>query len=116
VTESLDILLVGLGRWGEKHLRVLREIDADMIALQEVINHEGRSPQENQACFNAFAIFKDICRSVEVVFDHLPRAAAIVYSGEDTGISSGINYPINRRKVLEVRGVSNIAVLDGDSS
>jgi endonuclease/exonuclease/phosphatase family metal-dependent hydrolase len=37
----------------ERILRVLREIDADMIALQEVINHEGRSPQENQACFLA---------------------------------------------------------------
>src|SRR5947208_13150481 len=50
------------------------------------------------------------------MFDHLPRAAAMIYSGEHTRIGSGVNYPINRGKVLEVRGVSNIAVLDGDFS
>src|SRR5262249_38724667 len=28
VTESPNVLLIGLGRWGEKHLRVLRDIGA----------------------------------------------------------------------------------------
>jgi endonuclease/exonuclease/phosphatase family metal-dependent hydrolase len=37
----------------ERILRVLREIDADIVALQEVINHDGRSPEEHQACFLA---------------------------------------------------------------
>ena len=26
----MDVLLVGLGRWGEKHLRVLRELGASV--------------------------------------------------------------------------------------
>jgi endonuclease/exonuclease/phosphatase family metal-dependent hydrolase len=37
----------------ERILRVLREIDADVVALQEVINRQGRSPQEHQACYLA---------------------------------------------------------------
>jgi endonuclease/exonuclease/phosphatase family metal-dependent hydrolase len=37
----------------ERILRVLREIDADVVALQEVINREGRSAQEHQACYLA---------------------------------------------------------------
>jgi UDP-N-acetylglucosamine 3-dehydrogenase len=28
----MNVLLIGLGRWGEKHLRVLRELDADVWA------------------------------------------------------------------------------------
>ncbi len=37
----------------ERILRVLREIDADIVALQEVVNHEGRSPEEHQARYLA---------------------------------------------------------------
>ncbi len=37
----------------ERILRVLREIDADVVALQEVINRRDRSPQEHQACYLA---------------------------------------------------------------
>lgn len=37
----------------ERILRVLREIDADVIALQEVVNRRGRSPEENQARYLA---------------------------------------------------------------
>jgi len=37
----------------ERILRVLQEIDADVIALQEVVNRRGRSPQEYQAHYLA---------------------------------------------------------------
>ena len=37
----------------DRILRVLREVEADIIALQEVINHEKRSPEEHQACYLA---------------------------------------------------------------
>ena len=37
----------------ERILRVLRDIDADVVALQEVVNHRNRSPQEHQAGFLA---------------------------------------------------------------
>jgi endonuclease/exonuclease/phosphatase family metal-dependent hydrolase len=37
----------------ERILRVLEEIDADIVALQEVMNRQGRSPQEHQAKFLA---------------------------------------------------------------
>ncbi len=37
----------------ERILRVLREIDADIVALQEVVNHQDRSPEEHQACYLA---------------------------------------------------------------
>ena len=37
----------------ERILRVLREVEADIIALQEVINHEERSAEEHQACYLA---------------------------------------------------------------
>jgi endonuclease/exonuclease/phosphatase family metal-dependent hydrolase len=37
----------------ERILRVLREVDADIVTLQEVMNHEERSPEEHQACYLA---------------------------------------------------------------
>lgn len=37
----------------DRILGVLREIDADIIALQEVVNHEGGEPDEHQACYLA---------------------------------------------------------------
>lgn len=37
----------------QRILRVLRELEADVIALQEVVNHEDRSPEEHQACYLA---------------------------------------------------------------
>ncbi len=37
----------------ERILRVLQQIDADIIALQEVVNRENRSPEEHQACYLA---------------------------------------------------------------
>lgn len=37
----------------ERILRVLREVEADIITLQEVMNHQERSPEEHQACYLA---------------------------------------------------------------
>lgn len=37
----------------ERILRVLREVEADIVTLQEVINHQHRSPEEHQACYLA---------------------------------------------------------------
>ena len=37
----------------ERIARVLQQVDADIIALQEVINHEGRSIQDHQASYLA---------------------------------------------------------------
>ena len=37
----------------QRILRVLRDVGADIIALQEVINHDGRTAEEHQACFLA---------------------------------------------------------------
>ena len=37
----------------ERILRVLREVNADIIALQEVLNHEGRTAEDHQACYLA---------------------------------------------------------------
>jgi endonuclease/exonuclease/phosphatase family metal-dependent hydrolase len=37
----------------QRILRVLREVEADIITLQEVINHQERSPEEHQACYLA---------------------------------------------------------------
>lgn len=37
----------------ERIARVLGELDADIVALQEVVNHEGRSIEEHQACYLA---------------------------------------------------------------
>lgn len=34
-------------------LRVLREVNPDVVALQEVVNHEDRSAEEHQACYLA---------------------------------------------------------------
>jgi len=34
----------------ERILRVLREVGADIITLQEVINRQERTPEEHQAC------------------------------------------------------------------
>jgi len=34
-------------------LRILREVDPDIVALQEVVNHAERSPEEHQACYLA---------------------------------------------------------------
>src|SRR6185437_433286 len=50
-------------------------------------------------------------RSKKVVFNYLPRTAAIIDSGEDARISGSINDPIDRRKVLEIGSISNIAML-----
>src|SRR6185436_15318499 len=37
----------------ERILKVLQAVDADVIALQEVINHDGRTPEDHQACYLA---------------------------------------------------------------
>ncbi|MEO8051912.1 MAG: endonuclease/exonuclease/phosphatase family protein [Acidobacteriota bacterium] len=37
----------------DRILRVLREVEADVIALQEVMNHQERSLEEHQACYLA---------------------------------------------------------------
>jgi endonuclease/exonuclease/phosphatase family metal-dependent hydrolase len=37
----------------ERILRVLRELEPDIVALQEVVNHENRAPEEHQACYLA---------------------------------------------------------------
>lgn len=37
----------------ERILRVLREVGADIITLQEVINRQERTPEEHQACYLA---------------------------------------------------------------
>lgn len=37
----------------DRILKVLRSVDADIIGLQEVINHEDRSPEDHQACYLA---------------------------------------------------------------
>ena len=37
----------------ERILKVLRAVDADIIALQEVMNHHDRSPEDHQACYLA---------------------------------------------------------------
>jgi len=50
------------------------------------------------------------------VFDYLARTAAIIDSGEDAGISRGINHPIDRRKVFEIGSISNIAMLKSNSA
>jgi endonuclease/exonuclease/phosphatase family metal-dependent hydrolase len=34
-------------------LRVLRAVEADIVTLQEVINHDDRTPEEHQACYLA---------------------------------------------------------------
>jgi endonuclease/exonuclease/phosphatase family metal-dependent hydrolase len=34
-------------------VKVLQELGPDIVALQEVVNHEGRSPEEHQACYLA---------------------------------------------------------------
>ena len=37
----------------ERILRVLREVEADIVTLQEVVNHQERTPEEHQACYLA---------------------------------------------------------------
>src|SRR5262244_2290057 len=37
----------------ERIARVLADLDADIVALQEVVNHEGRSVEDHQACYLA---------------------------------------------------------------
>jgi endonuclease/exonuclease/phosphatase family metal-dependent hydrolase len=37
----------------QRIFRVLREVEADIVALQEVINHQQRAPEEHQACYLA---------------------------------------------------------------
>jgi endonuclease/exonuclease/phosphatase family metal-dependent hydrolase len=37
----------------ERILRVLRQVEADIVTLQEVINREERTPEEHQACYLA---------------------------------------------------------------
>jgi endonuclease/exonuclease/phosphatase family metal-dependent hydrolase len=40
----------------DRILRVLQEINADIVALQEVINRQGKSPEEHQASYLAEAL------------------------------------------------------------
>jgi len=37
----------------ERILKVLQQVDPDVVALQEVVNHDNRSPEEHQACYLA---------------------------------------------------------------
>jgi endonuclease/exonuclease/phosphatase family metal-dependent hydrolase len=37
----------------ERILKVLREVEADIVTLQEVTNHQERRPEEHQACYLA---------------------------------------------------------------
>src|ERR1044072_2173428 len=40
----------------DRILRVLRAVEADIVTLQEVINHNDRTPEEHQACYLADAL------------------------------------------------------------
>jgi hypothetical protein len=50
------------------------------------------------------------------VFDYLSRTAAIIDSGQDAGIGGSINHPVDGRKAFEIGRISNIAMLNPDST
>ncbi len=67
MTESLDILLVGLGRWGEKHLRVLREIGATVWVADVSASRREWAVQHGVAASRAVDDYRSVLDRVDAV-------------------------------------------------
>lgn len=86
----MKILLVGLGRWGEKHLRVLRELGAEVWAadlkpdrLAWATETFGVDPSRTNLDFRSVLGAVDAVDLVTPADTHLALAAACLEAGKD---------------------------------
>ncbi len=63
----MRVLLIGLGRWGEKHLRVLRELGLDVAVADVSAERRAWAIERGVAADRAFADFRDALDSVDAV-------------------------------------------------
>ena len=67
MTESPNVLLVGLGRWGEKHLRVLRDLGATVWVADVSATRRAWAVQHGVAAARAVADYHAILDRVDAV-------------------------------------------------
>ena len=89
---------VGVGLYGERGERRDR-VDAT-------------GAEENETGAVGFAVFEEVDRAGEVVFDELAGAGFSVDAGEDAGVGGGVDNPVDARKRFEVAGGAEIGVDD----
>ena len=83
----INVLLIGLGRWGEKHLRVLRELDADVwvadvsAARREWAVAQGVPKERTTPDFHTALDVVDAVDIVTPADSHLPVAEACLAAG-----------------------------------
>src|SRR3990172_6246978 len=84
---AMNVLLVGLGRWGEKHLRVLRELgagvwvaDVSPLRLEWAVK-QGVDPQRAVADYRAALPHVDAVDIVTPADSHRAVAGACLESG-----------------------------------
>lgn len=67
VTESPNVLLVGLGRWGEKHLRVLRDLGATVWVADVSASRRAWAVQHGVAAARAVDDYHSVLDRVDAV-------------------------------------------------
>lgn len=109
------ILLVGLGRWGEKHLRVLSELGAqvwvsDLLTerLEWAVNAAGLDPGRAVADFRSALDRVDAVDVVTPAETHLTLAAECLRSGKDCFVEKPLT-----RTVEEATRLAQIVAATG---
>lgn len=66
--------------------------------------------EENETGAVSLAVFEEIDRAAEVVFDELARAGFAVDAGEDAGVGGGVDDPVHGWQGLEIARGAEIGV------
>jgi UDP-N-acetylglucosamine 3-dehydrogenase len=83
----MNVLLIGLGRWGEKHVRVLRELGVNLWVADVSLDRRAWAVERGVSAAQAVADFRDALSAVDAVDivtpadSHLPVAEACFAAG-----------------------------------
>lgn len=103
----MKILLVGLGRWGEKHLRVLTELgievwvaDLDPTRLAWATEVFGIDPGRTTLDFGSALVEADAVDLVTPADTHLALASACLEAGKDCFVEKPLTRTVAEARVL----------------
>jgi predicted dehydrogenase len=103
----LKVLLIGLGRWGEKHLRVLSQLGAELWVSdlspelrERAVKAAGLDPQRAAADFRSALAHVDAVDLVTPADTHLEIAAECLRAGKDCFIEKPLTVTVEEARQL----------------
>jgi predicted dehydrogenase len=103
------VLLIGLGRWGEKHLRVLRDLDAEVWVADLSPERRAWALSQGVAPARAFADYRAALAQVDAVDivtpadSHLALATQCLGAGRDCFIEKPVTRTVAEARALVER-------------